>query len=287
VIAYADDTIYIVNTKEDLEKTIEIAEEFYKINDIEINPKKSELLVIKPRKEYKKSIEKINFGPNKEVVIEKKEKDRTCFLGIWLAAKNGYKQIEDIIKNEVHTITKQIRRKKTSLAHMVYLNNMVLLPRIEFRTQLKILSKQQCDQLQSPILKIIKNKAGMPSTTLNAITMHKKIVGLQSIWQRQVAHHFTELLVHLNNEQEVGIATWLWLKKAQIDLRSYRYVLELEESNLNDLKLQNNLNIQVLKEAKKLDISFRSEEIEKYFNLADKGTEIVNILKKEDKQKFF
>ena len=286
VIAYADDTTYIASTKEDLEKTIEIAEEFYKINDIEINPKKSELLVVKPRKEYKKSIEKINFGPNKEVVIEKKEKDLTRFLGIWLAAKNGYKQIENIIKNEVYTVTKQLRRKKASLAHMVYINNMVLLPRIEFRAQLKILSKQCCDQLQSPILKLIKNKARMPSTTPNALVMHKKIVGLQSIWQRQVAHHFTELLVRLNNEQEIGIATWLRLKKAQIDLRSYKCVLEIEENTLNNLKFQNNLNIQVLKEAKKLDISFRSEEIEKNLKLANKGTEIVNILTEEDKQKF-
>ena len=57
-----------------MEKTIEIAEEFYKINDIEINSKKSELLVVKPGKEYKKSVEKINFGLNKEVVIAKKKK---------------------------------------------------------------------------------------------------------------------------------------------------------------------------------------------------------------------
>src|SRR5260364_132493 len=46
VIAYADDTTYIANSKCDLEEILEIADDFYKINDIEINNKKSELLII-------------------------------------------------------------------------------------------------------------------------------------------------------------------------------------------------------------------------------------------------
>ena len=53
VLAYADDTTWIVRLKDEFQKIINISSEFYEINDIEINSKKSELVVVNTIKKGK------------------------------------------------------------------------------------------------------------------------------------------------------------------------------------------------------------------------------------------
>ena len=53
VLAFADDTTWIARSKTELQTIVNTAHEFYKINNIEINSKKSELLVFNPDKKTK------------------------------------------------------------------------------------------------------------------------------------------------------------------------------------------------------------------------------------------
>src|SRR5260363_339866 len=83
VLAYADDTTWITQSKDQMEKLIKIAEEFFHINDIHINSKKSKLLVL--NSEVEKPDRYVNFC-NLEV-REESTNSITCFLGIWLKQK--------------------------------------------------------------------------------------------------------------------------------------------------------------------------------------------------------
>ena len=84
VLAYADDTTWIAKSKEELQRIINISNEFYEINDIEINSKKSELIVMNSDK---KKVEKedqlaVIVGKNQNKVYAKKELDLAKHLRV-------------------------------------------------------------------------------------------------------------------------------------------------------------------------------------------------------------
>src|SRR5260363_415097 len=113
---------------------------------------------------------------------------------------------------------------------MVYINNRVLLPRIEYRAQHLFLAKSVCDRLQSPMMQIIKNKASMPITIANQVLAHKHIAGVRTIWQNQLAHHITELNARMNSNDDVGEITWLRLCQAQLDCKSIFCITQKDTS---------------------------------------------------------
>ena len=86
------------------------------------------------------------------------------------------------------------------------------MPRLEYRMQLCLLSRNTCNKLQGPILKLIKNKADLPYTAPNAALAHKNIAGVTMLWQNQLIYHFIEIVSRLNNKEEVGKVIWMRIK---------------------------------------------------------------------------
>src|SRR5437868_13265534 len=102
---------------------------------------------------------------------------------------------------------KAIRFKKATASQLIYLNNSVLLPSIEYRLQTSFLTKSKCDRIQKPIWILIKNKLELARSVANSICSHTDLLSLRSIWQNQLAHYIIELTLQLNQENEIGITT--------------------------------------------------------------------------------
>src|SRR5205085_8611101 len=119
------------------------------------------------------------------------------YLGVWISGKEKQFHSLNIIRNEVSRMCKAIKWKRVSASQLIYLNNSVLLPSIEYRLQTTFISKSKYENLQRPIWTLIKNKLELAKSTANSICSYIGFLGMRSIWQNQFAHHLTELTLHL------------------------------------------------------------------------------------------
>ena len=263
-----------------------IANEFYTLNDIEINSKKSELLVINTDKKKRVNQEHyiIEIGKKGDKVLAKKDTSAYRHLGVWITGQNNQKCSLNIIRNEVSRMCKAIKWKRASASQLIYLNNSVLLPSIEYRLQTTFLTKSTCDKIQRPMWILIKNKLELASTTASSICNHIGFLGLRSIWQNQITHQFTELTICLNKKGILGITTRQRLKEGQIQSKSLKR-LTSREHKFNKSIPKHNLPFKVLHESAKLGLRINkltddTDELDKT------GAEIYSLLEKKEAYSF-
>ncbi|EXX70148.1 hypothetical protein RirG_090060 [Rhizophagus irregularis DAOM 197198w] len=130
--AYADDTQWIAKSKDEAKAISLIADEFFDINDIKINEKKMEIIVVnsEERNEEENFLE---IGKNNNKVLVNKGSVPIRILGVWFKADKGDKHTEDIVKKEISTIVGAIKRKHITHVQAIYIINTVLLPCLEYR----------------------------------------------------------------------------------------------------------------------------------------------------------
>ncbi|CAB5369198.1 unnamed protein product [Rhizophagus irregularis] len=137
---YMDDTSFLTNNKLDMERILKIADSFYTLNDIKINKKKSALLIrFKEKKKLKNEIN-LQFG-NEEIGIQPIQHNGSeRFLGVWINMYNKSQHIQQQVKNEVMSINKAFTTKKgLTDKMMIYLFNYLIIPIVEYRTQLTVM----------------------------------------------------------------------------------------------------------------------------------------------------
>ena len=171
VVAFADDTTWIAKSKKQMEQTIKIAEDFFKLNDIQINGKKSKLITVNASVDTENR--KVKLG-NEWVIAEQKSKT-TRFLGIWLGNKLCESQIKTRAIELVRSTAKILSTKKMTGAQVAYVNNMCVVPKLTYMFQTSKLSKRALDVIQSPIIGLAKHKLGIAKTVSNSVIIYRSL----------------------------------------------------------------------------------------------------------------
>ncbi|GES99352.1 hypothetical protein GLOIN_2v1777499 [Rhizophagus clarus] len=225
VMAYMDDTQWITDEKHKLEKMLYIADSFYRLNDIQINKDKSELMMRAKKRRHRYSHNYndkilIQFGRDHINIKAKHPCEPTRILGVHFNIENDNRYLISKIKTEVDHLTNLMYKKKITDKHILYIFNRIIIPRIEYWSQVTVLSKKDTENLIIPFRRMFKNKLKFAQTAPNAILDNPYIYGYRNLYENQLQVKITEFCIQLNDTGVLGKVTQIRLKSLQIQLWS-------------------------------------------------------------------
>ena len=128
-----DDTVWHCEHPETLQNILNDASALYELNNIEVNPTKSDLLHISPKNS--KTSNHVFFYNNKSISPRKPE-DTIRYLGIFYDGKGSTKPTLDTLYNKIENFLLLIRYKKLLPSQISSLFNLILQPSLEYLLQI-------------------------------------------------------------------------------------------------------------------------------------------------------
>ncbi|GBB86827.1 hypothetical protein RclHR1_13270009 [Rhizophagus clarus] len=201
--AYMDNTQWLTPSQNNLEKILEIADSFYKLNNIQVNKEKSELLVRYKQGRYRPKLKphepvNLRFGSDSIFIIPVSPQSSICILGVYLDERNTFQSTIKRINDEINELRYKYARKRITNKHMIYIFNSVIIPRIEYWSQIKVLTKKFMDKIMNRFLSTFKKKLQLLINTSNKIFFNK-IYNIKNIGDNQDQAKITNILIQIND----------------------------------------------------------------------------------------
>ena len=214
-IAFMDDTTWIAESKNYMEEILTIADDFYTLNSIKVNKDKSVLLKYEPDKADDNSHIDLSFGNEVILIRPNAYKESTRFLGIWINLASDRRFIIEQAKDEVTQFCTTLKTKRITDKQLLYLWNMIVIPRIEYRTQVTHLTSRECSHITSIFQKFFKHKVKLSWTAPNAILENHHIYNFRDLYEVQVLSKITNFFIQINDTGLLEKITNIHLKQIQ------------------------------------------------------------------------
>ncbi|GBB90835.1 hypothetical protein RclHR1_17930003 [Rhizophagus clarus] len=194
---------WLAPSQNNLEKILKIADSFYKLNDIQVNKEKSELLVRYKQGRYRLKLKShepvtLKFGSNSIFIIPVFLRSSIRILGVHFDERNTFQSIIKRINDEINELQHKYTRKKITDKYMIYIFNSVIIPKIECWSQVKVLTKKFMDKVMNQFLSTFKKKLRLSITTPNEIFFNK-IYNIKNISDNQDQAKITNILIQIND----------------------------------------------------------------------------------------
>ena len=137
-LAYMDDTVWHSENPEILQKIINDASSLYKLNNIEINLSKSDLLHISSKTS---KFPNHSLSLDNQTITPRKSTDIIRYLGIYYDSTGSPKPTLDTIYNKIENFLSLIKYKKLLPSQISSLFNLVLQPSLEYLLQITPIHK--------------------------------------------------------------------------------------------------------------------------------------------------
>ncbi|EXX54338.1 hypothetical protein RirG_235420 [Rhizophagus irregularis DAOM 197198w] len=231
IMAYMDDTQWITDEKSKLEKMLYIADTFYRLNDIQINKEKSELMMMTTTEKRKYSHNyndkiSIKFGREEINIKAKHPHEPMRILGVYFNIELDGNYLMFKIKNEIDHLVNLMYKKKITDKYILYIFNRIIIPRVEYWSQVMALSKIQTEALIIPFRRMFKNTLKFARSAPNAILDNPYIYGYRDFYDNQLQAKITDFCIQLNDNGLLGKITEIRLKSLQDQLWTSRPLIE-------------------------------------------------------------
>lgn len=213
-LVYMDDSTWVGKSESDLRQSLDIAEEFFELNDIQINTKKTKLIVINTKKN-KKEKERRTTRFVKDTIIAEDPNSAIRLLGVWINEVKGKKAQKWKIRWLIEEGTRLIQRSMINQEIARYLINQVLLPAVEYLMIDLILSKGEANRLQAKLQSAFKRKANLAKSVTNELIQNKEGFQIFSIWDRQFLNTSKRFKRILEDKTGMGTTAIIRLRQEQ------------------------------------------------------------------------
>ena len=95
------------------------------------------------------------------------------YLGAWISIKKNDSTVISHARRTINHAVYNMRNACLTDLQLLYIYNKVLIPQLEYRTQMTILTKENCDAISSIFIQLFKAKLNLARSTPNAILLNR------------------------------------------------------------------------------------------------------------------
>ncbi|RHZ74829.1 hypothetical protein Glove_219g90 [Diversispora epigaea] len=223
-LAYMDDTVWIANSKEQMQKLIKVAKSFFDLiliilsqgqisfDDMYIvNAAKLDLLILNSKNTRKENA--IDFVNSK--LMSHKARSSVRYLGVWISTDGRKEEQKKILIEKVIKSTNILRCKQLTDKQLRYIINHVIFSQIEYLLMNIILNESVINKINVNIKGCFKNTVRFVLSLPNSILYLHWGYRLFNIENRQLQLHGIEFMNRLNMNNRCGITTKIRLQDLQ------------------------------------------------------------------------
>ncbi|KAG9300753.1 hypothetical protein G9A89_023551 [Geosiphon pyriformis] len=196
--AFVDDTIWVSNSQAATQHILNVASEFFCINDISINNDKTIAILINCR------IRAPSLFISGSSIFIAKSGESHCYPSIFLSSEGLLKPSLAKAHSDVCFFTNLVLRKAMSDKQFLYLVLAVLYPIISYKTQFSFVPVSVCNKWDSLVCKGLKSKSRLLLDFPNDTIHYPSFYGLKFFAQIQSKSKVTSLISFANSTGILG-----------------------------------------------------------------------------------
>jgi hypothetical protein len=147
-------------------------------------------------------------------------------------------------------------------------------------SQTLIMSKDEWDIIERPILKLVKHVIGVSASFPSSGLYHEGIVSLNNLWQYIITYQIANFINRLNTDSLASKAAIIRLRQSQIRMRITYPLFEINDNHkpLYIAESKHNFAVYCLTLASQLNISLKLDSVDHTsFTILGDGLPILDI----------